>query len=463
MKTLYIRIFLTYVVIAIVSGMLALLLTNWYYLDALRTVSERKALHLASELRSLYEELTGADLAVYLSKMGNMGFQIYAVDEQLQGSFYGTPFRNTELSEESIRRVLRGETYQGLVEESRLLMVRGYFENSLANTVGLSIESNGQTYALFVRPDMQQQIGEVRNLLAVLLGLSFILSILFMMVCTRYLVKPVKQLTQATKVLAGGDYSFTIDRQDELGDLSRHFAQMAESLKQLDDMRQEFVANVSHEIQSPLTTIQGFAQAMRSGEATGKDAERYLALIEKESRRLSGLGKQLLTLAALDKEEGVKKTSVFRLDEQIRQALIVTEWQWTEKQLTLEPELEEVKIAADVQQLFQVWLNLITNAIKFTPVGGSIWISLPAGCEEAVVTIRDSGAGIPETDLPHIFERFYKSDKTRSRDESSGSGLGLSIAWQIVALHGGTIDAQSEPGQGAVFRVSLPLRGESES
>ncbi|MEK8131973.1 HAMP domain-containing sensor histidine kinase [Paenibacillus filicis] len=464
MKTLYIRIVLTYVGIAMISGLLALLLTNWYYLDALRASSEQKALHVASELRALYEELPGAELPVYLSHMGRLGFQLYAVDEQLNGAYYGAPFKDTALGEESIRRVLAGQTYQGLLEERRLLMVNGFFENSLANTVGLRVLWQGEAYALFVRPDMQQQIGEVRRLLGVLLGLTFVLSMVFMMVCTRFIVKPVKQLTKATTALAAGNYSFSVDvnRQDELGDLTRHFSRMADSLKQLDDMRQEFVANVSHEIQSPLTTIQGFAQAMRSGEATPEEGQRYLALIEEESRRLSSLGKQLLTLAALDKEAGMLKSSMFRLDEQIRQALIVTEWQWSEKGLSLDPELEEVTLAADAQLLFQVWINLITNAIKFSPEGGWLGIRLAAERGQAIVTVRDSGSGIPAADLPHIFERFYKADKNRSRSAASGSGLGLAIASRIVSLHNGTIEAYSVPGQGAVFVVRLPLRSEAD-
>ncbi|SDD97976.1 Signal transduction histidine kinase [Paenibacillus sp. UNCCL117] len=463
MKTLYVRIVLTYVVIAMVSGVLALLLTNWYYLETLRSFSERRALHLASEIRTLYESLPGAELPAFLSRMGNMGFQIYAADGERHGEFYGAPFKDTALGEEVIRRVLQGEVYQGLLEERRLLMVNGYFENSVVNTVGLRVMWEGEAYALFIRPDMRQQVGEVRNMLAVLLGMTFVLSIVFMMICTRYIVKPVKRLTQATRALAGGNYSIQADtaRQDELGELSRHFAYMAESLKRLDSMRQEFVANVSHEIQSPLTTIQGFAQAMRSGEATEEEGRRYLAFIEEESRRLSSLGKQLLTLAALDQEEGVRQAASFRLDEQIRQALILTEWQWTGKGLAVEPELDEVMISADAGLLLQVWLNLIANAIKFTPEGGTVRISLAAESEGAIVTVSDTGAGIAPGDLPHIFDRFYKADKIRSRGASTGSGLGLAISQRIVVLHGGTIQAGSEPGQGAVFTVRLPLRAKS--
>jgi signal transduction histidine kinase len=236
--------------------------------------------------------------------------------------------------------------------------------------------------------------------------------------------------------------------------MARHFTQMAEALQKLDEMRQTFVANVSHEIQSPLTSIQGFAQAAREDEVTGEERRRYLAIIEEESRRLSLLGKQLLTLAALDKDSGVVKKTTFRLDEQIRQVVLVSEWQLREKEMAVELELPEADVTADKQLLHQVWLNLIANAIKFSERGGSVSIEMNVGRETAV-TVRDNGAGIPEAELPHIFDRFYKADKARNRTRS-GSGLGLSIVHKIVQVHGGTVEVRSRLGEGTAFTVRLP-------
>ena len=275
-------------------------------------------------------------------------------------------------------------------------------------------------------------------------------------VLTRYIVKPVKQLTAATNKIVGGDYDIEMDvsRQDEIGNLARHFALMAQSLKRLDDMRQEFVANVSHEIQSPLTSIHGFAQSILDKEATPEEQERYIRIISEESSRLSALSKQLLTLAALDKEAGVLKRTSYRLDEQLRNSLIVMEWQWMEKGLSVEPDLPEIVIHADPQLLVQVWLNLITNSIKFSRPGGTISITIAVE-RDIAVTIKDSGIGIPDSDLPHIFDRFYKADKARNRTHS-GSGLGLAIAKKIVELHGGTIAVRSKSGEGTEFTVHLP-------
>lgn len=456
MRTLYVRIVALFALIVVVSGILALFVANFYYASRIRGYSEQKATGIADEIRSLLAKSPDLDMSEYLSHIGGMGFQIYAVNDRLEGEFFGAPFKKTAIDIRQVQRVLDGETYQGLLEQRHWLAVTGFFENSVENTVGLPVTAGGQTYAWFVRPNLEQQIGEVRVIVAVLLGFLFLFSIAFILIFSRYIVKPVKKLTAATNEIVGGNYELRMDvsRRDEIGDLARHFTQMARSLKQLDDMRQEFVANVSHEIQSPLTSIQGFAEAILSGEATPAEERRYLQIIEEESRRLSSLSKQLLTLAALDKEAGIVKRTAFRLDEQIRQVLIVTERQWSEKSLTLEPDLPETSIAADAQLLHQVWLNLLANAIKFSPPSGTIGVAIQAGSDIAV-TVSNTGAGIAAEHLPHLFDRFYKADSGLTRS-GSGSGLGLSIVRKIVELHGGTVEAHSEPGQGTRFTVRLP-------
>lgn len=455
MKTLYVRIVLTFILISMVSSFFALLASNVYYQVNLREDNQQKLMKIGKEIRALYERTPQAELGSYLTSIAKMGFQIYAVNDQLEGTFYGDPFKHREIDMEQVRRVLRGETYNGL-SEGRYLSVTGFFENSIRNSAGLPVQVDGKPFALFIRPNLEEQIGEVRIFMALLLGLTFVCSSALIVILTGYIVKPVKTLTEATRKIVKGDYDIELNlsRRDEIGNLARHFTHMAQALKKLEDMRQEFVANVSHEIQSPLTSIQGFAQTILDQEATPEEEIRYLRIIEEESRRLSSLSKQLLTLAALDKEANVIKRSSFRLDEQIRQILILTEWQWTEKQLGIELNLREIVISADAELLYQVWFNLITNSIKFTPPGGSIELEMLIE-QDIVVMIKDTGIGISETDLPHIFDRFYKADKARSRT-SSGSGLGLSIVKKIVELHHGSIEVQSACGQGTTFTVRLP-------
>ncbi|WP_233567953.1 HAMP domain-containing sensor histidine kinase [Cohnella faecalis] len=254
-----------------------------------------------------------------------------------------------------------------------------------------------------------------------------------------------------------GNFDVDLDsgRKDELGGLALHFSQMAGSIRQVDRMRQEFVANVSHEFQTPLTSIQGFARAMRNKETTPEETEEYLSIIDQESGRLSSLSKQLLTLAALDKEDKPLQLAEFRLDEQIRQILIMLEWQWTEKRLNLDVDLPELTFAADAHLLYEVWLNLIANGIKFSETGDTLRIRATVSKDRIEVEIRDTGIGIPEAELPRIFERFHKADKSRDRS-SQGSGLGLAIVDKIVSLHRGTIRVESVLGEGTKVIVTLP-------
>ncbi|TCZ76587.1 HAMP domain-containing protein [Paenibacillus albiflavus] len=455
MKTLYVRIVLIALLIGIISSILGLLATNIHYQMNLKTYYEEKLVHIAKEIRTLYSKSPELSMDDYFPHMANTGFQIFLTDGT-HSHFYGRAFGNTELAPERVQKVLNGEVYYGAISNNSRITIAGYFENSLHNSVGIPIQISGKPYALFIKPDLTQQIGEVRNIMALLLTFTALFSIVLIIIFTRYIVKPIRSLTTATQKIVNGEYEFRLDvnRKDEIGELARHFAHMSESLKQLDEMRQEFVANVSHEIQSPLTSIQGFVHEILNEETNPNDKERYLHIIDEESRRLSSLSKQLLTLASLDKESGVIKPSLYRLDEQIRQIVIANEWLWADKEIMIELDLAEIKVRADQQLLHLVWTNLLVNAIKFSEHGSSIQINIRIE-QQIIVTIQDHGIGIPEEELPHIFDRFYKVDKARNRSRS-GSGLGLSIVQQIIRLHRGTIDVQSQIGIGTTFIIQLP-------
>ncbi|REK74949.1 sensor histidine kinase [Paenibacillus paeoniae] len=456
MKTLYVRIVAIFILIAAISSVLALFIANAYYANRLKTYNEDQLLPVAIQVRDLYEAAPDMDIDAYFDRVGAMGFQIYLVDENLTGHIYGAPFKHTAFDPAIAESVFAGKTYLGLQGERRFLEIIGYFENSIRNTVGIPLQSEDGVYAMFLRPNLLQQLGEIRILLAILLGHAFLLILALIVILTRTIVKPLKALKAATRKIVGGDYRIELDvkRKDEIGELARDFSHMAQGLERLDDMRQEFVANVSHEFQTPVTTIQGFAQAILDNKTSAEEQRDYLNIIHMESGRLSSLSKQLLTLAALDKETALIQRETFRLDEQIRQVLIMTEWQWSKKQLELALELPEVMIAADKNLLYQVWMNLIGNGMKFTRPGDCITIDINVR-QAVVVTISDTGIGISQEELPYIFDRFFKADQSRGRSHS-GSGLGLSISRKIVELHGGTITVSSEPSKGTSFTVTLP-------
>ncbi|MGC1378782.1 MAG: HAMP domain-containing sensor histidine kinase [Anaerolineales bacterium] len=263
----------------------------------------------------------------------------------------------------------------------------------------------------------------------------------------------------ALERIAKGDFSTRLDNDLDDGILSNLVVsvnKMALELGQMENMRQEFISNVSHEIQSPLTSIRGFAQALQDEQLSIEERRHYLSIIETESTRLSRLADDLLKLASLESDQVQFAPKPYRLDKQIRSLILTCEPQWRDKAIEMDVALDEISISADEDLLSQVWLNLIHNGIKFTPQGGSIKVTLQVNGDRVRFRISDSGIGISVEDQIHIFERFYKADKSRTRSKE-GSGLGLSIVKKIVDIHRGEIDVESKVGEGTTFIVSLPM------
>jgi two-component system phosphate regulon sensor histidine kinase PhoR len=340
--------------------------------------------------------------------------------------------------------------------------VRGFAAALAFVTIGL-------TSAFYLTGWLFGRIGWHPNPLAIqiintLLGMSLmvLVGVVYALISTSLFPSrrrgPFAPIIDALERIAKGDFSTRLnDRQDSHGpvrELVQTVNNMALQLDQMEKMRQEFVSNVSHEIQSPLTSIRGFACALQQNHLSAEDRRHYLEIIEAESMRLSSLSANLLKLASLESDHVRFDPKPYRLDAQLRTLVLACEPQWTGKQLAMEVTLDEANITADEELLSQVWINLIHNSIKFTPEGGSVKVALHRRAERLEVSFTDTGIGIPPEDQPHIFERFYKADKSRRRSEA-GSGLGLSIAKKVVELHRGTITVQSHPGAGSLFTVDL--------
>jgi signal transduction histidine kinase len=250
--------------------------------------------------------------------------------------------------------------------------------------------------------------------------------------------------------LAQGDFSVILPVDDHTAhsEIARAFNDMVQKLGDIDAMRTDFISNASHEIQSPLTSIGGFA-ALLGGDLPDGERKKYAEIIETESKRLSRLSDNLMKLSSLDSATIIHAD--FRLDKQLQNIVLALEPQWIVKDLALEIDLDKITVNGDEALLSQVWTNLLHNAIKFTPRGGTISVSLGNGA----LQIADTGCGIPADELPHIFERFYKVDKARDRS-LGGNGLGLSIVKKILDLHGWKIGVQSAEGSGTAFAIEIP-------
>lgn len=227
---------------------------------------------------------------------------------------------------------------------------------------------------------------------------------------------------------------------------------MAKDLGEMEAMRQQFVSNVSHEIQSPLTSIKGFAIALQSDKISDEKKQHYLKIIEKESERLSNLSDNLLKLTTLESTESLIDQATYRLDEQIRNIVLATEPQWTAKEQTVHLHLSATEIVAEEELLDQVWMNLLNNAIKFTPYSGTITVEVSSNDNGISVIVSDTGIGISKEEKVHLFERFYKADKARSREEG-GNGLGLSIVKKIIDMHDASIFIESKEHKGTKICV----------
>ena len=319
---------------------------------------------------------------------------------------------------------------------------------------------------IYLRFDLNLEpfVKQVINSLAGLLLLGIVGTILARVFRTTGWAQQMNMFTpllRAMEQIARGDFSVRLETpharhpDEPLHKLFKGVNDMAQELKQMEAMRQEFISNVSHEIQSPLTSIRGFARALQNEEISAQERSHYLSIIETESMRLSKLSDNLLALAALEADNMRFEPKPYRLDKQIRNLILACEPQWAGKNIEIEVAVTEVTINADEDLLSQVWVNLLHNSIKFTPDGGSICVALRLRANRVEFRITDTGIGIATEDQARLFERFFKADPSRNR-ALGGSGLGLSIAKKIIDMHKGAISVESTLGAGATFVVQLP-------
>ncbi|MDR0504868.1 MAG: HAMP domain-containing histidine kinase [Bifidobacteriaceae bacterium] len=265
-----------------------------------------------------------------------------------------------------------------------------------------------------------------------------------------------QEILDAMSRMAQGDFAIRLRRQERhpLSEIIDGVNQLAADLGDLEEHRQNFVSAVSHEIQSPLTSISGFAQLLKQSQLDEATRTHYLDVITQETQRLSELSDNLLRLTALESDDVSLKPQSFRLDEQLRSVILALEPQWAAKPINVSLQADEAEIVADESLWRQVWSNLVQNAIKFTQADGNVEITLQRADQFYQVVVSDNGIGIGQTDLPHVFERFYRADKARS---SGGNGLGLALVKGLCQLGGGRVTVTSRVGEGSQFTVYIPL------
>lgn len=276
---------------------------------------------------------------------------------------------------------------------------------------------------------------------------------------TKMLIDPIAKLRSAMREVADGDFKVEAkceSRIQDVQDIYDSFNSMVRELSTTETLQTDFISDVSHEFKTPINAIEGYASLLE-GEPSPEEQRAYVEKILFNTRRLSALTGNILLLSKLSNQSILPQKTQFRLDEQIRQAIVALEQMWSEKELGFEVELAETPFFGYESLLPHVWTNLIGNAVKFSPKGGEIRIKMMRTEGAVVFTIEDDGPGIVPGDEEHIFTKFYQSESSHGME---GNGLGLALVRQIVEMSGGSVDVQNLEAGGCRFTVRLPLEQE---
>ena len=364
------------------------------------------------------------------------------------------------LSEPVMNEIIAGDFKQpnnleGLFAEPRYLVSRTIYSELDGSTRGYVLVSNSAS-------EMQGNWSTFLMMVSAVSVVFIMFSLVFSFAYSKRMARPLDEIAAASRKFARGDFSVRVrqvdDPEDEMGALIDSFNKMADSLEKADARRGEFIANVSHELRTPMTTIAGFADGILDGTIPQEESAKYLVSIRDETRRLSRLVRDMLDVSQM--KSGVMDTgkySKFDLIELVLQTLLSFETRATKKNLDVDPQLPEnnIMVFADKDAITRVIYNLLDNAVKFAKPGSCLVIRVYKEGEKAYFSVKDEGETIPPDDLPFIFDRFHKSDRSRSMDKD-GVGLGLYLVKTIINSHDEDIAVKSEDGMTEfVFTLKL--------
>jgi signal transduction histidine kinase len=457
MRTLNRKFIVATLLILTISIMIGMILANFIYMTSTKQKIDHQNVEIAQRITLNLESMHAdrSSFEPFLESIGNLGYQLYVLNEYGKEAYFGEPFTKTELSNEAKKVITEKDIYHGMSNFSHKFLLMGHFSNDVRNTVGVPFTMNGEEYGLFIRPNNKLLFSDIHMILAWFFVAVAVVSISGVILFAKHLIKPITKLTEATKEITRENfhYPLKIERNDEIGQLVESFNIMQKQLQHNDEARKSFINNVSHDFQSPLMNIQGYAELLLSQKVNEREYREYLQVIDHESKRLSILTNQLLLLTSLDQKAYPMMISEVQLDEQIKQTIRRYHWRLQEKEIEVSYKLHPVRMKVDEELMSNVWDNLITNAIKYNIHGGSIWISLSRNESFLTIIVKDTGIGMDQEALTQIFDRFYRVDSSR---KSGGTGLGLSIVKQIIDLHGGEIKVDSKVAKGTTFTIILP-------
>lgn len=284
---------------------------------------------------------------------------------------------------------------------------------------------------------------------------SVLLGTVIALFVGKLIIKPVQNISDAFGELSKGNFDIQVPEDEriiEIRQMAQRFNAMTYDLSHIETLRNDFVANVSHEFKTPIAAIEGYATLLQNSNISSEKHNRYVEKILDNSRRLSNLSGNILALSKLENRETVPDKCEYRLDEQIRECILMLENEWAEKNIEFDMDLPKVYVYTSRSLMEQVWLNIIDNAIKHSPEQGTVKVTVCRNGEKVEVAISDCGEGMSEDVQKHIFEKFYQGDTSR---KSEGNGLGLALVKRIIDLCKGEIKVESSLGKGSKFTIII--------
>lgn len=376
----------------------------------------------------------------------------------------GNELTHSDSIEPEMREVLEHTDFDEIPQGGKVVEGRWDKKEFIATDSPITIEGEhrGHVFMFAETNHIKQMIGHLRNQFLIVCLIAVGLTVITVFLLSRLITLPLIRMKKATEQLSEGnnEVRLNIDRNDELGELANAITKLSDDLDRLKNARNEFLASISHELRTPLTYIKGYADIASRPDASEEEKREYIAIIREETAHLTELFRQLFELAQMDHNQFAIQKEKFLLEMLFASVVALVRPAFDEKQISLAVHCEhEIVAFIDPERFQQVLLNVLDNARKHSPEGTQVVLQGVQDKDTITISIRDEGEGIPEKDLPFVFERLYRVDKSRSR-QYGGSGLGLAIAKEIVESHGGLMTLQSEYGQGTTVRIELK-RGDS--
>ncbi|WP_296795946.1 HAMP domain-containing sensor histidine kinase, partial [Ruminococcus sp.] len=466
-KSIFTRYFAICSAVILISfcclGTVLLLVSSRYFLDEKKSLMLKDARALASytqekmlEQPDRWREDVAAELKTYA--IGSISdYLLCSEDGYVVASTGGDDVEN--IDPDLLTRFNGNTTYSyddlnGVLDE-------------VCHITGDSFTANGPRYYVLAYSPKSEQDNYTKNIMEIFMvsAIAVLLVVMFLVYfATLKLTAPITEVAEIAKKLGNGDFSVTLPEYTtkEFNELSIAFNEMAANLKSYDTMRNSFLANVSHELRTPMTSIGGFVDGILDGTIPKSQQNYYMRIISSEVGRLTRLVKSMLNLAKIEAGELEPNKTTFPVTEPILDTLLTFEPKIDEKNIDIRGlDVQRINMYADLDLIHQVMYNLIENAIKFVDEGGYIEFSFEDGEDTTSVSIRNSGEGLAEDELPLVFDRFYKTDKSRGI-HAQGLGLGLNIARSIVEIHGGKIMVKSLKGEYTEFTFTIPKAEKTE-